>query len=131
VEFEDGNIGFEYGVAWEDRRRCWSDFRDVSWDVESECGPISITGVDCVSILTKSVHLNICKSVFDVVGTLPGDKVLDIMVCEASEMDDVTSSNLSVPPASRINVDVVVDAAIHRFRPNGMNNQVVNTSNSP
>ena len=130
MKFKDGHITFENGVTGEDRGRCWFDITDINWDVESKCGPISVAGVNCISILTKGVHLNICESFLDVVGAFPGDKVLDIMVYEAPKMDDVTSSNFSVPPASRADVDSVADAAIHRLRPNGMNNQVIDASSS-
>jgi len=112
-----------YGGAWR-----WNDVAKFFGDIETNGGPVSITGLDSFLVLAHGINLNVRAAVAYLVRALPGYDIFDGVALESTKCNNVAAKKRLVFPADGVNINMVVNPSEHAFGDNSVDEMVFETS---
>src|SRR6266446_2997301 len=112
-----------YGGAWR-----WNDIAKFFRNIETNGGPVGITGLDSFLVLAHGINLNVCAAVAYLVRALPGYDIFDGVALKSTKCNNVAAKKRLVFPADGVNINMVVNPSEHAFRDNGVDEMVLKTS---
>src|SRR6266700_2061935 len=105
----------------------WNDVAKFFGDIETNGGPVGVTGLDNFLVLAHGIDLNVCTAVAYLVRALPGYNILDGIALKSTKCNNVATKKGSVFPADRVNINTVVNSGEHAFRDNSVDEMVFET----
>src|SRR6266702_4517418 len=106
----------------------WNDVAKFFGDIETNGGPVSVTGLDSFLVLAHGIDLNVCTAVAYLVRALPGYNIFDGVALKSTKCNNVATKKRSVFPADRVNINTVVNSGEHAFGDNSVDEMVFETS---